>query len=346
MAQLVKIIETPEAITAEASAYVWEEYDAPRKRVKRARIVEHRFTVSIPKHTEEAAPVAFVVEHFPEAFVNLKNGAHEYRPGYDQPVRYAGGKFYTPARFVRSGKPSAWNSSDPRERIAAHVNNTSGVSERTISEYAEAIARDEIRADQYPATMDRADRVEDETGYFTHNLAVIAGEVWEECGEPFYEYYSSWFGRDQSRHIFVETSKNPRTRNHYGATDRAALAYYHADVERLGYIRVLRPDLVTIDRKAEDLAEDADRAARNLQDARDHIKELQNQLKDARAHLAETKEADAKARMNLAAYEADPRAWWSEKAAEIEEDADPAKPFSARRIRAAAAVRRELAKEA
>ena len=65
MAKLISIIETPEAITAEASAYVWEEYDAPRKRVPRARIVEHPFTVTIPKYTEEAAPVAFVVEHFP-----------------------------------------------------------------------------------------------------------------------------------------------------------------------------------------------------------------------------------------------------------------------------------------
>lgn len=346
MTKLVGTTETAEAITAEATAYVWEEYDAPRKRVPRARIVEHRFTVSIPKYTEEAAPLAFVVEHFPEAYENLKTGAHEYRPGYDQPVRYAGGKFYTPARFVRSGKANAWNSSDPRERIAAHVNNTSGVSERTISEYAEYIARDEVRADQYPATMDRADRVEDETSYFARNLAVIAGEVWEECGEPFYEYYSSWFGRDHSRYIFVETDKNPRTRNHYGANDRAALAYYHAGAERRGYIRVLRPDLVTIDRKAEDLAEDADSAARNLKNARDHIKELQNQLKDARAHLAATKDADAKARANLAAYKADPRAYWMEKAAEIEEDADPAKPFSARRINAAAAVRRELEKEA
>jgi len=346
MAKLISITETPEAITAEVSAYVWEEYDAPRKRVKRARIVEHRFNVSIPKYTEETAPLAFVVEHFPQAFANLKTGAFEYRAGYNQPVRYAGGKFYTPARFNITGKPSPWQSSDPRERIAAHVNNTSGVSDRERAEYAEAIARDEMRADQYPATMDRADRVEDETGYFAHDLAVIANEVWQECGEPFYEYYSSWFGRDQSRHIFVETSKNPRACNYYGATDRAALAYYHAGVERLGYIRVLRPDLVTIDRKAEDLAEDADRAARNLQDASEHIEELQNQLRDARAHLAETKDADAKARANLAAYKADPRAWWSEKAAELEESADPSKPFSARRIHAAAAVRRALDMEA
>lgn len=346
MTKLVSIIETPEAVTAEAIAYVWEEYDAPRKRVPRARIVEHRFNVSIPKYTEEAAPLAFVVEHFPEAFFNTKTAKDDYRPGYDQPVRYAGGKFYTPARFVCNVKRGAWDSSDPRERIAAHVNNTSGVSDREREEYAEAIARDEIRADQYPATMDRADRVEDETGYFTHNIAVIAGEVWEECGEPFYEYYSSWFGRNQDRYIFVETDKNPHTRNHYGATDRAALAYYHADVERRGYIRVLRPDLVTFDSKAEDLAEDADRAAHNLQDARDAIKELQDRLKDARAHLAETKDADAKARANLAAYKADPRAYWMEKAAEIEEDADPAKPFSARRIRAAAAVRRALDMEA
>lgn len=345
MTKLLSIIETPEAITAEASAFVWEEYDAPRKRVPRARIVEHRFTVSIPKYTEEAAPLAFVVERFPEAFFNTKTGAYDYRPGYDQPVRYAGGKFYTPARFNTTGKPSPWQSSDPRERIAAHVNNTSGVNEREREEYADAIARDEIRADSWPATTKRADCVENETGYFTHDLAVIAGEVWQECGEPFYEYYSSWYGRDRTRCIFVSTNKN-RYGNIYGAMDRAALAYYHADVERRGYIRVLRPDFVTIDSKARDLEESADRAAQNVQDARDKIKTLENELEEARANLAETKAADAKARANLAAYEADPRAWWIKKAAELEESADTLKPFARHHSRNAAAIRRALDMEA
>lgn len=345
MTKLISITETPEAITAEASAFVWEEYDAPRKRVPRARIIEHRFTVSIPKYTEEAAPLAFVVEQFPEAFFNTKTGAYDYRPGYDQPVRYTGGKFYTPARFNITGKPSPWQSSDPRERIAAHVNNTSGVNEREREEYAEAIARDEIRADSWPATTDRADRVEDETSYFTHDLAVIAGEVWQECGEPTYEYYSSWYGRDRTRCIYVTTDKNHRG-NSYGANDAAALAYYHAGVNRRGYIRVLRPDLVTIDSKARDLEESADRAARNLKDARNTIKELQNRLKDARAHLAETKEAEAKARANLAAYEADPREWWIKKAAELEESADTLKPFARHHSRNAAAIRRALDMEA
>lgn len=342
MTKLISITETAEAITAEASAYVWEEYDAPRKRVPRARIAEHRFTVSIPKYTEEAAPVAFVVEHFPEM---VGRNLDEYRPGYDQPVRYAGGKFYTPARFVRSGKPSAWNSSDPRERIAAHVNNTSGVSDRERAEYADAISRDEIRADQYPATMDRADRVEDETSYFTHNLAVIAGEVWEECGEPFYEYYSSWWGRDQSRYIFVEVSKTPRTRNYYGATDRAALAYYHAGVERYGYIRVLRPDLVTIDSTARDLAADSDRAGEQLAEARAALERLEKELAEARASLESAAVNASKAREKCENYAADPRAYWMEKAARLE-SADPAKPFGARRSRAAAAVRRALDMEA
>lgn len=343
MAQLVKIIETPEAITAEATAYVWEEYNAPRKRVPRARIVEHRFTVSIPKYTEEAAPLAFVVEHFPEM---VGRNLDEYRAGYDQPVRYAGGKFYTPARFNVMGKPSPWQSSDPRERIAAHVNNTSGVNERERAEYAEAIARDEIRADQWPATCDRADRVEDETSYFAHNLAVIAGEVWQECGEPTYEYYSSWWGRDHTQCIFVTTDENRQGRSTYGANDAAALAYHHAGTERRGYIRILRPDLVSIDRKARDLEENANRAARNLQDARDRIKELQDQLKDARAHLAETRDADAKARADLAVYEADPRAWWAKKADDLEESADTLKPFARRHSRNADAIRRALEMEA
>ena len=343
MAQLIKITETAEAITAEASAYVWEEYDAPRKRVPRARIVEHRFTVSIPKYTEEAAPLAFVVEHFPEM---VGRNLDKYRPGYDQPVRYAGGKFYTPIRFIRSGKPSAWNSSDPETLITAHVNNSKGVSERERTQYAEAIANDEVRADQWPATYDRADRVEDETSYFAHDIAVIDGEVWQECNEPMYEYYSSWFGRDRARYILVTTDKTRVGNNVYGALDRAALAYFHAGVERTAFIRVLRPDLVSIDSTARDLAEGADRAARNLKDARDRVKELQEQLKEARAHLAEAKSAEAKSRADLAAYEADPRAWWTELIETIEGSADPAKPFGASRSRRAAAARRELDKQA
>lgn len=344
MAKLVSITETAEAITAEASAYVWEEYDAPRKRVPRARIVEHRFTVSIPKYDDAAAPLAFVVEHFPEM---VGRNLDEYCPGYDQPVRYAGGKYYTPARFNIIGKRDPWNSSDPRERIAAHVNNTNGVSDRERAEYADAIARDEVRADKYPATMNRADRVEDETSYFAHDLAVIEGEVWQECGEPTYEYYSSWFGRDRARAILVTTDKNRIWRSSYGALDRVALAYHHAGVERYGYIRVIRPDLVTIDRTAQDLAERTERAARNLKDARDQIKELQQQLKTARAHLTETKQADERARADLATYETDPRAWWESKAAEAEQDAsEDAKPFSASRRRRANSIRRELAKEA
>jgi ribosomal protein S15P/S13E len=220
------------------------------------------------------------------------------------------------------------------------------VSERDREEYAEAIARDEIRADKYPATMDRADRVEDETSYFTHNLAVIDGELWEECGEPTYEYYSSWFGRDRACAILVTTDNHRIGRSSYGATDHAALAYYHAGVERRGYIRVLRPDLVTVNRISQELEESAARAARNLDKAREDLKELQEQIKNARAHLAETKKADENARANLAAYNADPRAWWTKKAEEAEKDAAKDGPFHASRARRAASIRRELAKEA
>jgi len=327
MAKLVSITETAEAITAEAIAYVWEEYDAPRKRIKRARIVEHRFTVSIPKYTEEAAPVAFVVEYFPQIV------GDEYRAGHDEQIRHAGGKFYTRARFCRHNYYSD-QYRDPVTELQRAVSCINDVDDYDRERYAEAIARDEMRADQWPTIYNRAERIDEDAPRYTKDLAVIAGELWHTCEEPAYEYHSVWRSYGSRREIPAHISVNDydhKCRNIYGAMDRAALAYYHAGVTRTAFIRILRPDLVTIDSTARDLAADSDRAG--------------EQLAEARAALESAAVNANKAREKCENYAADPRAYWMEKAAHLE-SADPSKPFSARRHRSAAAVRRALNMEA
>lgn len=341
MAKLVSINETAEAITAEAIAYVWEEYDAPRKRIKRARIVEHRFTVSIPKYTEEAAPVAFLVEYFPQLVGN------EYRAGHDEQIRHAGGKFYTRARFCRHNYYSD-QYRDPVTELQRAISCINDVDDYDREKYAEAIARDEMRADQWPTTYNRAERIDEDAPRYTKDLAVIAGELWHTCKEPVYEYHSAWRSYGSRREIPAHISVNDydhKHRNIYGAMDRAALAYYHAGVTRAAFIRVLRPDLVTIDSTARDLAADSDRAGEQLKEARADLERLEKELAEARAALESAAVNADKAREKCENYAADPRAYWMEKAARLE-SADPSKPFSARRSRAAAAVRRALEVEA
>lgn len=338
MAKLVSITETAEAITAEGIAYVWEEYDAPRKRVPRARIVEHRFTVSLPKYTEEAAPVAFVVEHFPQMSAN-----HEkYFPGYDEPIRYAGGKFYSPARLDirhRYGSAYDYESTDPHKRAAGIVSLVKTISDRDRKEYAEAIERHEIRADEYPARYPRADVIADDVARHASGLAIIDGEVWQECKEPAYTYTAPGWFSSRPGYVSASTDYSPTDSRHiYGATDRAALAYYHATAARLAYIDVRRPDLVTIDATARSLAEEDERKSAKAAEIREKIERLLKDLEEAQA------EAD-RARANLDSYAADPRAFWTAKAERLESLEDGS-PFKAHHSRRAAAVRRELEKEA
>lgn len=339
MAKLISITETAEAITAEASAYVWEEYNAPRKRVPRARIVEHRFTVSIPKYTEEAAPLAFVVEHFPEM---VGRNLDEYRAGYDQPVRYAGGKLYTPARMDyrhRHGIGYDYESADPRERIAGIVGLVTSISDYTREEYAEAIERHEIRADEYPARYPRADVIAQYVERHAANLVIIGGEVWQQCKEPAYVYSAPSFFSRRPGYVLASVDYDSRESNWtFGATDRVALAYYHADAARYAYIRVLRPDLVTIDRTARELAEEDERKRKKADEIREKLERLQSELAEAQA------EAD-EARADLDSYTADHRAYWSAKIEHIEAVGDGT-PFKAHRARRLAVTRRELNKEA
>lgn len=341
MAKLEKITETAQAITAEAIAYVWEEYDAPRKRIPRARIVEHRFTVSIPKYTEEAAPIAFVVEHFPQ-MVN-----DEYRAGYDEQIRHAGGKFYTRARFCHHNYYSD-QYRDPVTELQRAISCISDVTDREREEYAEAIARDEMRADQWPTTYDRAERIDEDAPRYVKDLAVIAGELWHTCEEPAYEYHSTWRSYGSRREIPAHISVNDydhKHRNIYGAMDHAALAYYHAGVTRTAFIRVLRPDLVTIDSTARDLAADSDRAGEQLREARADLERLEKELAEARAALESAAVNASKAREKCESYAADPRAYWLSKCERLEAIEDGT-PFTASRSRRATAIRRELEKEA
>lgn len=338
MAQLVSIIETPEAITAEGIALVWETYDAPRKRVPRARIVEHPFTVTIPKYTEEAAPVAFVVEHFPQMSADLE----KYFPGYDEPIRYAGGKFYSPARLDirhRYGSAYDYESTDPRKRAAGIVSLVHTISDRDRETYTEAIDRHEIRADEYPARYPRADVIADDVARHTYGLAIIRGEVWQECSEPAYTYTAPGWFSSRPGYVNASTDYSPTDSRHiYGATDRAALAYYHATSARLAYIDVKRPDLVTIDATARSLAEEDERKSRKANEIREKIERLTKDLEEAQAEANKAREA-------LDSYAADPRAYWTAKAERLESLEDGT-PFKAHRSRRAAAVRRELAKEA
>ena len=338
MAKLISIIETPEAITAEASAYIWEEYDAPRKRVPRARIVEHRFTVSIPKYTEEAAPVAFVIERFPQMSASLK----KYFPGYDEPVRYAAGRYYTPARLNirhRYGSAYDYESTDPRKRAVGIVSLVTSISDRDRERYAEAIERHEIRADEYPARYPRADVIADDVARNTFGLVIIGGEVWEECKEPAYTYTARGWFSSRPGYVNASTSYTETDSRHiYGAADRVALAYHHAGAPRLAYIDVKRPGLVTIDHTARKLAEEDERKSAKAAEIREKIERLSEDLKEAQA------EAD-EARANLDSYAADPRAYWASKCARLETIEDGT-PFKASRSRRAAATRRELEKEA
>jgi hypothetical protein len=302
MARIISITETAEAITANATALVWEEYDAPRKRIPRARIVEHAFSVSIPKYDDAAAPVAFVVEHY-------KDGS---TPAYAEPVRYAAGKYFTPVRLDDRHRHSAdpWESADPRAYLTAQVESLHAVSEHERTEYADAIARHEIRADEYPARTDRAQDVEQRAERIAYGLAAIDGELWKQCQEPAYIFISpGWFS---SGHGWINAATHYRDYDDpYGANDAAALAYHHPHAERLGHIEVMRPDLVTIDHMQRHLAN------RDKETA-DKVEEIRAQIEALQTELEEEQRAADKARANLAAYTADPRAFWLEKCAKLE----------------------------
>ena len=335
MAKLIRITETAEAITAEAMAYVWEAYDAPRKRVPRARIVEHRFTVTLPKYDEDAAPLAFVIEHHQDGD----------RPAWEEPIRYAGGKLYAPvsANYAhRYGTASKWKSADPREYLTANTESVGAVSERERDEYADRIARHDVRADEYPARYYTADKVEKDARRIIAQRVIIGGEIWEETNEPVYEYYSAdhWGGRVTPAYIGVRTEDtgNPG-RNLYGAQD-VALDFFHADTPHASDIRVYMPELVTVDRTARDLAQDCSRTARNLDSAREKLDKLEKQLAEARVNLAakETEAAEAIAKRDK--YAADPRAFWVDRAQRYGNS-----PFASTR-RAAERINSAFAKEA
>lgn len=285
MSKLVRITETADAITAEAAANVWEEYAAPRKRVPRARIIEYHFTVSIPKHAEEAAPVAFIIQ----------------REGQEsQPIRYAAGQFYHRATFA-----------NPAEAFSRALENA-GIPEYTAEEYADRIARDEVRADQWHQyANETAEYVETETARHLAALAIISGEVWQTCKEPAYEYNrpSTWRGTEYPAYVSAITSSysdNPG-RIIYGAADQVVIILHHGPVEYLDRIEVIRPDLVTLDSTARDLESDRDRAQWSANRTAEKIEELERHLEEAREELAKHQADAAAAAEKLEEYNADPK---------------------------------------
>ena len=324
MAKLVSITETAEAITAEASAYVWEEYDAPRKRVKRVRPIEHAFAVSIPKVTEEAAPLAFVVEYFPQVLDNFKTGTHKYRSGYDQQVRYSSGKFYTPARFDRHPYYTGAYI-DPRGELERAVNNINDIAPYDITELLEQASRDEIRTDKWHYYGHvTAEYIDDEAANACNGLIVINGELWHECDEPVYVYHASdsWHGNKYNARITVSTdSTSWGYSNGAGALDRIAMAFYWADVARCAYIDVKRPDLVTIDSTARNLEKERDRQQRYTDEAAENVKSLEKKLQEAREQLAQERGTLAARAARLETYQRNPLDYWRKRIGDANESA-------------------------
>lgn len=322
MSKLVDITETAEAITAEAIAHVWEEYDAPRKRIKRARPVEHRFTVSIPKATKDAAPLAFVVEHFPE-MVN-----DEYHAGYDELIRAYGGKLYTPA-IPRT---------TPREKLESIVKHVTDIPAYELEELTAQANRDEIRADQWRFYGHvSAESVTEEAARDCSALVFIDGELWEECAEPVYIYHpsSSWGGVRHAGYVTVSTNRGSWGYNDgIGALDRIPLTFYHYGTTRRAYIDVKRPDLVTIDSTARDLTEESERRQKHADAAAEKVAQIEKQLQQAREELERKRAEAAKQAARLEAYKRAPLDYWRERIG----DAD-ASAFNRIKTRAAATAR-------
>lgn len=285
----MKIIETAEAVTAEATALVWEEYNAPRKRIPRARIIEHHLTVSIPKYAETAAPLAFVVE----------------RDGQEaQPIRYANGKLYTPARFV-----SDRYSDDPAEELRRALIGV-GVPAYVLEEYAAEIARDNVRADRWRTYGGQdAKTAEQDAQSHAAVFAVISGELYHQCNEPVYEYVRAW--RETAAHIDVIVSSDRYCmRDYYGAFDQVAIAAHHASAEYRAHIEVMRPDLVTIDATARDLMHKLETEQQREQTTAESLARHEESIREERKELEQQREKVAKARADLAAYQADPKGYY------------------------------------
>lgn len=322
MAKLLEIIETPEAITAEATAFVWEEYEAPRKRIKRVRPVEHHFAVSIPKATKDAAPLAFVVEYFPEMVGRRDSDKEEYRPGHDQQIRSYKGKLYTPARFSRHPYYTGAYI-DPRGELERAVKSVCDIAPYDIAELLEQASRDEIRADKWHYYGHvTAESVTEDAAHVCNNLIVIDGQVWKECDEPVYIYHApdSWQGRRTP--AFVTVSDDHTSwgyRNGMGARDMIAMTFYHGGTERHAYIRVLRHDLVTIDSTARDLESDRDRQQRYADEAAEKVERLEKELAQAREDLAQEREDLAAKAARLETYQSAPLDYWRERIGEANE---------------------------
>lgn len=302
----IEITETPEAITARCSVEIWEEYDAPGKRIKRARPIEYPFALSIEKVPEQAAPVAFVVEHFPGVTCDL---AHVITPAWNQPIRVYHGQFYTPARTI-----NGWNDRrdpDPREILKYAAADVPTIYEPYGEDIHARAAAHDIRADRegnYP----RAEHVEKRITQAAPGCIIIEGVVWEQCGEPLYYYVQEYWhnGRKSPAHISVTTDATRAGIAKWGALDTIELAIYHRDTARLAYIDVKRPDLVTFDSRRDSLESASRRAADEADRAATALKAAREALKTARENVKKAEAAQKKAADKLSQYDRDPREYY------------------------------------
>lgn len=305
MAEVTSIYETPTAVIADCVAYIWEEYDAPRKRVKRARPIAHPFNISIPKVDESAAPVAFVIEHFPRVNVEMNRiiGAP-----YDEPVRAYAGRFYTPARMNWRNHSEP----DPRVMLKYAAQEVPSIAAYNLDSYRAFAARDEIRADQAPAYYPRANHVTEQVARWTPRSIIINGAVWDECDEPVYKFVNAdhYKGRTRPAFITVETDHSRAQWSMVGALNHAELAIYFPTTARLAYIDVKRPDLVTIDTRLNDLKAASAKADNAAQEARENLKRAREALATARENVTKADEQQKKAREELAQYERSPRDYY------------------------------------
>lgn len=320
MANLINIIEREDGFTAEGISHVWEEYDAPRKRVKRVRPVEHRFEVKIPKVAEEDAPVAFVIEHFPEVSLNVR----EYYPGYDQQVRAYGGRFYTPARFVEH--PSYCGSyADVPTELERAVRGVGSIPDYLLGELAEMASRDEIRADGWHSYGNvTASSVDEDAERATNGLVAIGGELYTECDEPVYVYHSpGWMGsRRVDGYISVSTNQgDSRYLRGVGALNRIEMAFYFDGVRRTAYIDVKRPDLVSNDTTEKDLEDSCERGKRDVESSARAVEACERKLEEARGQLEAARAKLEKSTARLEGYRSDPLGYWRDRLGEASESA-------------------------
>ena len=309
MAKLIGIEESVDRFVAEGLAYVWEEYDAPRKRTKRVRPVEHRFTVEVPKVDAEDAPVAFVVEHFPSMSLNWKMLSN----GYDQQIRAHGGRFYTPARFI-DHRRYCGTYKDIRTELGRAVEGVSSIPDYLLEELTACAAEDGIRADKWHSYGHATAAWADSEAANAIDAIVVGGELYMPCHEPVYVYSSpTWYGnRKGPGYIYVDFGNcgGEIPHNAIGALDRIEMALYFDGTARTAYIDVKRPDLVSVKSTERDIEERRRRAENAVDELAERIAKEEKALGELRRKLDEKRAELEKSEQGLEAWHRDETEYW------------------------------------